>query len=101
MDKLSQIKLRNFVVVTRRCFSDERDSGSESSDFIEEGTGESSTEESSSDYISDSDIDLENSGCGIYTELAINPVDQAPPAKCKKQLPQIEHQHKRGSFRRV
>ena len=82
MDKLTQIKLRKFVVVRRSCFSDERDSGSESSDFIEEDT-----EGSSSDYNSDSDIDLENFSCGIYTQLAINPVDEAPPAKCKKQLP--------------
>ena len=51
----------------------ETDSGSESSDFIEEDTKESSTERSSSDYDTDSDIDLENSGY----DIAIN---QAPPA---------------------
>ena len=53
----------------------ETDSGSESSDFIEEDTEESSTEGSSSDYDTDSDIDLENSGY----DIAINPVNQAPP----------------------
>ena len=53
----------------------ETDSRSESSDFIEEDTEESSTEGSSSDYDTDSDIDLENSGC----DIAINPVYQAPP----------------------
>ena len=35
----------------------------------------SSTEGSSSDYDTDSDIDLENSGY----DIAINPVNQAPP----------------------
>ena len=44
----------------------ETDSGSESSDFIEENTEESSTEGSSSDYDTDSDIDLENSGYDIW-----------------------------------
>ena len=53
----------------------ETDSGRESIDFIEEGTEESSTEGSSSDYDTDSDIDLENSGY----DIAINPVNQAPP----------------------
>ena len=53
----------------------ETDSRSESSDFIEEDTEESSTEGSSSDYDTDSDIDLENSGY----DIAINPVNQAPP----------------------
>ena len=53
----------------------ETDSGSESSEFIEEDTEESSTEGSSSDYGRDSDIDLENSSYGI----AINPLNQAPP----------------------
>ena len=50
-------------------------SRSESSDFIEEDNEESSTEGSSSDYDTDSDIDLENSGY----DIAINPVNQAPP----------------------
>ena len=40
----------------------ETDSGSQSSDFIEEDTEELSTEGSSSDYDTDSYIDLENSG---------------------------------------
>ena len=53
----------------------ETSSGSESSEFIEEDTEESSTEGSSSDYDTDSDIDLENSGY----DIAINPVNQAPP----------------------
>ena len=53
----------------------ETDSGSESSDFIEEGTEESSTEGSCSDYDTDSDIDLETFGY----DVAINPVNQAPP----------------------
>ena len=53
----------------------ETDSRSESSDFIEEDTEELSPEESSSDYDTDSDIDLENSGY----DIAINPVNQAPP----------------------
>ena len=50
-------------------------SRSESSDFIEEDNEESSTEGSSSDYDTDSDTDLENSGY----DIAINPVNQAPP----------------------
>ena len=49
----------------------ETDSGSESSNFIEEDTEESSTEGSSSDYDTDSDIDLENSGY----DIAIYPDD--------------------------
>ena len=53
----------------------ETDSRSESSGFIEEATEESSTEGSSSDYDTDSDIDLENSGYNI----TINPVNQAEP----------------------
>ena len=53
----------------------ETDSRSESSDFIEEDNEESSTEGSSSDYDTDSDIDLENSGYDIAT----NPVNQALP----------------------
>ena len=53
----------------------ETDSRSESSDFIEEDTEELSPEESSSDYDTDSDIDLENSGYDIAT----NPVNQALP----------------------
>ena len=53
----------------------ETSSGSESSEFIVEDTEESSTEGSSSDYDTDSDIDLENSGY----DIAINPVNQAPP----------------------
>ena len=50
------------------------DSESESSNFIEADTKESSTEGSSSDYDTDSEIDLENSGYHIE----INPVTQAP-----------------------
>ena len=53
----------------------ETDSRSESSGFIEEATEESSTEGSSSDYDTDSDIDLENSGYNI----TINTVNQAEP----------------------
>ena len=53
----------------------ETDSRSESSGFIEDDTEESSTEGSSSDYDTDSDIDLENSGYNI----TINPVNQAQP----------------------
>ena len=53
----------------------ETDSGSESSNFIEEDTEESSTEGSSSDYDKDSDIDLDNSGY----DIEINPVNQTPP----------------------
>ena len=53
----------------------ETDIGSESSDFIEEDTEESSTEGSSSDHDTDSDIDLENSG----HDIAINLVNQVPP----------------------
>ena len=52
----------------------ETDSGSESSNFIEEDTEGSSTEGSSSDYDADSNIDLENSGY----DIVINPVNQAP-----------------------
>ena len=52
----------------------ETDSGSESSDFIEEDTEESSTR-ICSDYDTDSDTDLENSGYVV----AINPVNQASP----------------------
>ena len=40
----------------------ETDSGRESSEFIEKDTEELSTEGSSSDYYTDSDIDSENSG---------------------------------------
>ena len=53
----------------------ETDSGRESSEFIEKDTEESSTEGSSSDYDKDSDIDSENSGY----DIAINPVNRAPP----------------------
>ena len=48
---------------------------SESSDFAEEDTEEPSTEGPSSDYDTDSNIDLENSSY----DIAINPVNQAPP----------------------
>ena len=48
----------------------ETDNGSESSDFIEKDTEEPSTG-SSSDYDTDSDIDLENSGY----DIPINPVN--------------------------
>ena len=58
-----------------RCFSDGKRQWSESSDFIEEDTEESSTEESIFDYDTESDIDLENSGY----DIAINPVNQAQP----------------------
>ena len=54
-----------------RCFSDGKRWWSESSDFIEEDTEESSTEESIFDYDTESDIDLENSGY----DIAINPVN--------------------------
>ena len=51
------------------------DSRSESSGFAEEDTEESSTEGPSSDYATDSDFDLEN----FSYDIAINPVNQAPP----------------------
>ena len=66
-----QIILRDFIVFTMRCFSDGKRQWSESSDFIEEDTEESSTEESIFDYDTESDIDLENSGY----DIAINPVN--------------------------
>ena len=66
-----QIILRDFIVFTMRCFSDGKRWWSESSDFIEEDTEESSTEESIFDYDTESDIDLENSGY----DIAINPVN--------------------------
>ena len=47
----------------------ETDSRSGSSDFIEEDTEESPTEGSSSDYDTDSDIDLENSGSDIAIKI--------------------------------
>ena len=53
----------------------ETDGRSESSDFIEEDTEESSTEGSSFNYDTDSDIDLENSNY----DIAINSVSQARP----------------------
>ena len=53
----------------------ETDSGRESIDFIEKDIEESSTDGSSSDYDTDSDTDLENSGY----DIAMNPVNQAPP----------------------
>ena len=53
----------------------ETDSRSESNDFIEEDTEESSTEGSNYDYDTDPDTDLENSGY----DIAINPVNQTPP----------------------
>ena len=70
-----QIILRDFIVFTMRCFSDGKRWWSESSDFIEEDTEESSTEGSIFDYDTDSDIDLENSGY----DIAINPVNLARP----------------------
>ena len=66
-----QIILRDFIVFTMRCCSDGKRWWSESSDFIEEDTEESSTEESIFDYDTESDIDLENSGY----DIAINPVN--------------------------
>lgn len=53
----------------------ETDSGSESSNFIEENTEESPTGRCSSNYDTYSDIDLGNSGY----EIAINPVNKALP----------------------
>ena len=53
----------------------ETDSGSKSSDFIEENTEESPTERCSSNYDTYSGIDLGNSGY----EIAINPVNKALP----------------------
>ena len=53
----------------------ETDSGRESIDFIEKDIEESSTDGSSSDYDTDSDTDLENSD----NDIAMNPVNQAPP----------------------
>ena len=53
----------------------ETDSGRESSEFIEKDTRKSWREGSSSDYDTDSDIDSENSGY----DIAINPVNRAPP----------------------
>ena len=47
----------------------ETDSRSGSSDFIDEDTEESPTEGSSSDYDTDSDIDLENSGSDIAIKI--------------------------------
>ena len=66
-----QIILRDFIVFTMRCCSDGKRWWSESSDFIEEDTEESSTEESIFDYDTESDIDLEYSGY----DIAINPVN--------------------------